>query len=123
MTFANVLVNSLPTSSFTSYMVPKISLSRHSVVAAIAEQVSCELDGETIVLAIDSGKYYSLNNVGARIWGLIQIPISVADLSHTLMHEYEVDAETCMREVLALLHRLAENRLIAIQDSSSNEAH
>ena len=51
-------------------MEPVISGS--SIVVAAKAQVSCDLEGEAAILHRDSGVYYGLDPVGARIWRLVQ---------------------------------------------------
>jgi hypothetical protein len=87
----------------------------NSTVVAASDQVSSELqEGDTAILNIADGVYYGLNSVGSRIWGLIQSPKSVMELRDTLMAEYEVDAEVCTRELIALLETLSSKKLIVV---------
>ena len=44
----------------------------HSVVVVTKDQVSADLSGEAAILNLKSGIYYGLDNVGARIWTLVQ---------------------------------------------------
>ena len=49
-------------------------LLRDSIIRAAGEQASCDLTGEAVILNLRSGQYFSLNDVGTRIWNLIQEP-------------------------------------------------
>ena len=92
------------------------SIAANSVVSVVEGQVSTEMDGEAVILNLDSGIYFSLNGVGSRIWGLLQSARPVSEIRDTIVDEYEVDPETAERDVLALLGSLAEHKLITIQD-------
>lgn len=74
-----------------------------------------ELDGESVLLNMGTGKYFGLDPVGTRMW---QVLVEVQDVDTTcsrLLEEYEVD-ETRLREDLQkLIHELAEHQLIEIQ--------
>ena len=86
-----------------------------SVVVVIDEQVSTEMDGEAVILNLDSGTYFSLNSVGARIWELIQSARPVSEIRDAIIGEYEVEPEVAERDVLALLGALLEHKLIHVQ--------
>lgn len=92
------------------------TLSRHSVVVAARDQVSCDLAGEAAILNIKSGMYYGLDPVGAQIWKLIQQPRRVDEVRETLLSEFEVEPERCEQDLIALLEKLLVEGLIEVQD-------
>ena len=94
----------------------KDTIDRGSVVVAAEGQVSSDLAGETVILDVKSGIYYGLNGVATRIWQLIQEPCAVREVYETLLQEFEIDAERCEHEVLALLQDLAFKRLIEVKN-------
>ena len=91
-----------------------MSLASH--VVAVSGLVSCDLAGETVILSLDTGKYYGLDSVGVRIWALLQEPTSIDAIRTALLEEYDVEPEVCTRDLLALLHNLAANKLITIKE-------
>jgi hypothetical protein len=91
-----------------------------SVVAATKDQVAADLAGEVILLSLQTGMYYGLDQVGARIWELVQQPMRVADIRDTLVREYEVELKQCERDVLALLRGLVIEGLIEVKDASAS---
>ena len=94
----------------------EMGISPNAVVVAADNQISSELSGEAVILDLRAGMYYGLDSIGARIWSLIQEPKAVADLRDTLVGEYEVDPESCERDLLTLLRQLATNRLIKVME-------
>jgi hypothetical protein len=76
--------------------------------------VSAEIDGEVVALDAARGVCFGLDAVGARIWTLIEAPITPETLCARLTTEYDVDAATCRDEVLALLADLRAEGLIAV---------
>jgi coenzyme PQQ biosynthesis protein PqqD len=67
-----------------------------------------------ILLNIDSGQYYVLNDVGGRIWELCDGIRSVAEIITILCQEYEAPAETITTDVVELMTELVnENLLVA----------
>ena len=89
-------------------------LSGNTTIAAIPNQVSSELAGEAVILNLASGTYFGLNEVGASVWYCIQQPKTVNQIRDVLLAEYEVEAEQCDRELLALLEDLVTAGLIEV---------
>ena len=88
------------------------SIKADSTVVTSKEQVSCDLAGETAILNVKSGVYYGLDEVGARVWELIQSPRRVSEVRDALLEEYDVDPSRCEADLVTLLEQLAETELI-----------
>jgi hypothetical protein len=95
-------------------MITAMQLTDTTSITARPDQISSDLEGETILLHMTSGLYYGLNDVGVKIWGLIQTPQTLASLRQTLLDEYEVSAEECDRELKELLTNLSQADLISL---------
>ena len=91
-------------------------VSGSSTVVAAKDQVSSDLGGEVAILDLKAGVYYGLDAVGARIWSLIQEPITVNEIRDILLEEYEVEPERCEHDLLALLRRLADEGLVEVRN-------
>jgi len=88
----------------------------HSATIVVADDlVSSDFGDELVVLDLRDGVYYGLEDVGARIWKLVQTPISIAGIRDALLAEYDVEPERCDHDVRALVAELAEKRLVRIQ--------
>ena len=94
-------------------------ISTDSIVVASGDQVSSDLAGEIVMLNLKNGTYYGLDDVGARIWGLIQEPRPVAAVRDAILGEYEVEPERCERDLLALLRELQDSGLIEVKDAAA----
>jgi hypothetical protein len=92
-----------------------VLLSLDSIIVATRAQLSADLDGETVILNVQSGIYYGLENVGMRVWTLLEKPIAVSKLCDILSNEYEVQPGQCAAEIMALLEQLLQAGLIEIQ--------
>lgn len=89
---------------------------RTSIVRAATRPISRDLEGETIILQLDVGRYFGLNAVASRVWALLQQPRSVGDIRDVLTEEYEVDPEQCEKDLQALLEDLAGKGLIEVKN-------
>ncbi|MCP6759810.1 MAG: PqqD family peptide modification chaperone [Fischerella sp. CENA71] len=94
-------------------------ISENSIILASSEQISSDLGGEIVILNLKSGMYHGMNEVGSRIWNLIQTPTTVKDIKAAILAEYEVEAEQCDRDLLALLEDLLAAELINIQNEAT----
>lgn len=97
----------------------KNHLNKNSVLMASQDQVSADLSSESaesvVILNLKDGVYYELKEVGTRVWSLLQQPSSVQSILDKLLEEYEVDAERCEADLLALAENLAKFGLVEIQ--------
>jgi hypothetical protein len=91
------------------------NISIRSVVTQAPGQISSDLAGEVVILNLQSGIYYGLDSVGARIWNLIQEPIEVNEVLSILLDEYEVDPECCAADVLSMIMQLNAKELVEIR--------
>ena len=88
----------------------------HAEVVAIRDQISCDLEGEAVILHLQDGVYYGLNEVAARVWNLVQEPRAVVEIRDILLESYDVDPDDCMRDLLELLHRFHTWNLIVLRN-------
>jgi coenzyme PQQ synthesis protein D (PqqD) len=89
-----------------------------TTVMASTDQVSCDLAGEAAILNLKNSVYYGLDTVGARIWTLVQEPITVGAVRDAMVREYDVEPERCERDLIDLLQKLAAEGLIAINSAA-----
>ncbi|WP_103029001.1 PqqD family peptide modification chaperone [Salinibacter altiplanensis] len=90
------------------------TLTKSSIVVAAEHQTSTEVDGERVILDLEEGTYYGLDPVGARIWAEMQEPAPVKEIVSAITDEYDVGADQCLEDVIALLRDLDQNGLIEV---------
>jgi len=91
-------------------------------VARGAGILSAEINGEVVALDVGRGACYGLDPIGARIWSLIEQPIALRAVWDVLLNAYEIDAETCRRDVAALFSDLSAEGLITVQRAARSPA-
>jgi glycerol dehydrogenase-like iron-containing ADH family enzyme len=69
---------------------------------------------------LTEGAYFELNDVGSRVWQLLQQPCSVRSIRDTLLEEYEVSNEQCEQDVLKLVNELIERGLAVVVDGADS---
>jgi len=79
-----------------------------------SEVLSQEVNGETVLLDLASENYFGLDEIGTRIWSLLQAGSSIRETLDTLLDEYEVERATLEGDVGKLLEKLQEAGLIEL---------
>lgn len=77
----------------------------------IAQKASSDF----LLFDMNDGNYYSLNEVGCRIWELCDGNHSVAQVIETLAAEYDAPAESLAKDVLDLIEELRSGKLVVEQ--------
>ena len=96
-------------------LMKKKKITTETVISRIEEIVASNIDGETVMMSIENGKYYGLDDIGSRIWELIEKRIKVSNLIDTLLERFDVDRETCEKDVLKFLNELNEDRILEVE--------
>jgi hypothetical protein len=87
-----------------------------SIIAPGQDIVSCDLDGDAVLLDLGSSRYFKLNRVGAHVWNHIGSGATVSDLRRSVMESFDVDPDRCVRDVDNLLTALRASGLVKIDD-------
>jgi hypothetical protein len=66
----------------------------------------------TVLLDVNGGTYYTLNEVGGRIWELLGTGLAVPAIIAQLQKEYDVGPETLKADTLALIDHLHKAKLV-----------
>ncbi len=79
-----------------------------------SSDVLAQRSGEhTLLLNPSSGEYYTLDEVGGRIWELCDGTRPVSAVVAAIQSEYEAPAEAIESDVVELLDDLARERLVS----------
>jgi len=77
------------------------------------------IDGEAVIINLDSGNYYSLVDVGSFIWGLVEKGASANELQDQVLQTYQgspSDVDQGVQELLAQLQQ--ENLIIPVNGAA-----
>ena len=85
-----------------------------AVIRLRRDMIAAESDGEMIVLDAERGDFLQLNNTAARIWALLEEPLTFGDLCARRADLFAVDAAACREDVLAFVGDLSRRGLIEI---------
>lgn len=72
------------------------------------------LEGESVLLNLESERYFGLDATGTRMWELATAQPCIAMAFEKLLEEYEVEPEILRDHLLQLLGGLVENGLLQV---------
>ena len=72
-----------------------------------------ELDGEAVILNLETGIYFGLNETGTRIWNLIVEHGSLQSVLDVMAEEYDAPRTSLENDVLQLAAKLCEKGLVS----------
>jgi hypothetical protein len=107
------MISAIPHAFVKLFMV-----TAHSTVVVKSGLTAADLGGEAVVLDPHTGRYYGLNELGARIFELSQKPRSVDRIMATLLQEYDVAEDQLRTDVVAFLREMETRELIEISDGA-----
>ncbi len=96
-----------------------MALQKEQTFAVPSDVLFQEVSGEYVLLDLGTERYFGLDEVGSRIWALINEGRAVAEMADAILEEYEVDRCTLEADIQALLSSLLEAGLISTDKSVS----
>src|SRR6266705_1817512 len=85
-----------------------------TVISRSPSVLTAEVDGEVVMMSIEQGRYFGLDDIGSDIWRRIEPPCSFATLVDRLVAEYDADRATIAADVQALLGRMAAEDVVRL---------
>ena len=82
-----------------------------------------EIEGESVILSLESQAYYGLDPVGTRMWSLLTTSSSIQSAYDQLLAEYDIDPTTLRTDLSELIGKLLEQKLVQIVSPDSEIVH
>lgn len=77
--------------------------------------VFTDMDDEIVMMEMDSGNYYALDDVACDVWRLLENPINFADLCLKLSEQYDVEPQQCATDITPFLSGLSKQKVLIIE--------
>jgi len=74
--------------------------------------IARELDGETVVLNLETGVYFGLDSVATDIWNALQGGAKIEDALRAVLERYDVQPATLEHDLLRFVNQLASKGLL-----------
>jgi hypothetical protein len=79
--------------------------------------VSQVIDGEAILIDLESGVYYSMDEVGATLWSLIEAQCRLEDVVSEITARYDAPRERVEADVLRVVADFVRENLVVFSES------
>lgn len=73
-----------------------------------------EVDGEMVLLDMNSENYFGLDAVGTDIWNAMQEKESLQEVLEVLLDQYEVEEDVLKKDLLDFVVKLQESGLVEV---------
>jgi Coenzyme PQQ synthesis protein D (PqqD) len=81
---------------------------------------SRQFDDELVILDLAEGEYFSLNDVGARMWHALVAGSTPDQVAEVLVVRYEVQREALVADCLRLVDELLERGLVKLAEPTGS---
>jgi hypothetical protein len=85
-----------------------------TVISRSPSVTAAEINGETVMMNIEQGRYFGLDSVGTDIWNHLDPPCTFATLIDHLLTVYDVDRPTIAADARELLARMAQRDVVRL---------
>jgi hypothetical protein len=96
-------------------------MDRNQVPTPHPQVAATVVDGQAVIVMADSGQVTVLNEVGTRIWELVDGDHNLEEIIQAIMAEYEVTPEVAEQDTQNFINRLAEIQAIVLREPSAPE--
>ena len=79
--------------------------------------ISQEVSGETVLLDLNSENYFGLDEVGTRVWQLIEASGKLQDIYDTMLAEYEVEPDQLLEDLEQLVTDIEKAGLVELKSA------
>jgi hypothetical protein len=73
-----------------------------------------DLQGESVLLNLQTGRYFGLDEVGTRMWAALTTAESLQAAFDALLAEYAVEGERLERDLRDLVEKLVKQGLVEV---------
>ena len=79
--------------------------------------LSTELDAEGVLLNLETGEYFGLDEVGLVMWKLLQENGDVEAARARLLDQFDVTEDVLTRDLSEFIGKLADRKLVVVSDA------
>ena len=76
-----------------------------------------EVDGEMVLLDMESENYFGLDEVGTAIWQAMQEDGLLQNVLETLLEQYDVEEEVLKKDLSDFVEKLVESGLLEVKEN------
>jgi len=100
-----------PSPSASAHVVDRTMLAR-TILRPSPDVQGTSMEGETVLLNLSSGRYYTLNRLGSVIWEHCNGHSTISDIHAVMCDRFEVAPDLALDDLVALVDRLMQEGLL-----------
>ncbi|TWH48807.1 PqqD family protein [Sporomusa sp. KB1] len=93
-----------------------MNLELNTRIVRIADLMTTSVDKEIIIMNLAKNNYVALDDIGRRIWAILENPCRIDELCQQLSQEYKTDLAQVTADVLPFLNELQAEGLVCTAD-------
>ncbi|CAN5665004.1 hypothetical protein BH18ACI4_BH18ACI4_06770 [soil metagenome] len=83
-------------------------------VSIPADVLISNLQNESVILNLNTGRYFGLDEIGTRFFSLLKTSSTIQDAYEALLEEYEVEPDVLRHDLSELLQELSDQGLVSL---------
>ncbi len=83
-------------------------------VSRVPDALASNIDNELMILNMETNNYVALDEIGRRIWEIIETPVTIRDLCAQLAREFRAQPGQIEADVLAFLNQMSAEKLVNV---------
>ena len=100
---------------------PRSSLDLSAIVIPSPEVLVQELDGEAVLLNLESERYFGLDDVGTRVWQHLLEHRRLERVCEEMQKEFDVDESRLRADILQLVEELIDAGIVTVEHNVTND--
>jgi hypothetical protein len=105
----------------SEFLRTNVAVTSNTILVRDKDPILATIGEEVVMLSIQAGSYFRLNQAGSEIWNMLIEPRRVDQIFDALSQIYDVDKTTMTREVTLFLQTLVERRLLRVLDAERDQ--
>ncbi len=96
------------------FSAPPLALSDASVIGRSASVITAEVQGEVVMMSVEKGRYFGLDDIGSDIWKRLETPCTFGELIDALAADYKAERDVIAADVRKLLSEMAARNVVTV---------
>lgn len=90
-------------------------LGLNSIISRNEDLVSSDLDDGLVMMSLENNSYYGLDNIGKRVWEIIEEKKTFQNIVNIILLEYDVSEKECIEDLKDLFDKFQKENIITIE--------
>lgn len=98
--------------------LPPMPIDEQTLITRSSGLMTAPVHDETVMMDIENGQYYGLDDIGSEIWRRLESPCRFGDLVDGLVVNYDSDRAVIAADVRKLLAVMADHNVVTLAQGS-----